>query len=367
MTLVLEFKDFTKTTRKSYGKPSLDDLQCYPKTNYCSKPVSKSHREKHLRSSFAGLEAARLEEEDVEEESSAALTELFHGFLAIGTLGTEPIIADPSTPTFSISVDHIAEKETEVTENELNLINSELEKVLGAEGRDECCNISSGRNSHVSARSSSQSSIIILNENGGIVCPLQSYLFGSAVGLSETAPPAKKEHRTSLGDLFQKTQLAEENPGGKSDRTEKRTDKSVVHIMKRMIKRRMLHASTTSSTEASGAQLDSASAETKMCKILQMFHRKIHPESSTATRKSHKPTQNETKSNITAMGASHIGGPTPTAEDIIICPQLTISKESIGTFKNQSYPPEFTLSSGDANGNKEHWVKTDADYLVLEL
>lgn len=54
-----------------------------------------------------------------EEESSAALSELFHGFLAIGTLGTDPLLDDPSTPTFSISMENIAEKDTEVTENEL--------------------------------------------------------------------------------------------------------------------------------------------------------------------------------------------------------------------------------------------------------
>ncbi|RVW40075.1 Protein LAZY 1 [Vitis vinifera] len=95
-------------------------------------------RDYYLRKSFAGLEAAREEEEDdFEEESSAAISELFHGFLAIGTLGSDPVVNDPSTPTFAISVENITEKETEVTENELKLINDELEKVLGAEAKED--------------------------------------------------------------------------------------------------------------------------------------------------------------------------------------------------------------------------------------
>ncbi|KAH7849672.1 hypothetical protein Vadar_021258 [Vaccinium darrowii] len=39
----------------------------------------------------------------------------------------------PSTPTFSISVENVSEKEIQVTENDLKLINDVLEKVLGAE------------------------------------------------------------------------------------------------------------------------------------------------------------------------------------------------------------------------------------------
>lgn len=129
------------------GQSLLDDQQIYSKPNYGTKPFSPSQRD-HLRKSFAGVEAARVDEEDYEEDSSLAMSELFHGFLAIGTLGSDPNIPDPSTPTFAISVENITEKETEVTENELKLINDELEKVLGAEAKEE--GYSSGRNSYVS-------------------------------------------------------------------------------------------------------------------------------------------------------------------------------------------------------------------------
>ncbi|KAL0385326.1 UNVERIFIED_CONTAM: protein LAZY 1, partial [Sesamum radiatum] len=320
-----KFRQNSNETPKDFsigftGQPSLDDLQCYPKGSYCGKSLGKAQKDNYRRNSFTCLEAARVEEEELEEEPAAALTELFHGFLAIGTLGRESITTDPATPTFSISVDHIAEKETEVTENELKLINDELEKVLGAEGRDESCNVSSGRNSHVSAGRMSHCSTITLSGkpiesaetcgNGAIICPLQSYLFGSAIGLPDTAPPVRREQRTSLGELFQKTKQA-----------------SVM--------------------------------EPSQTEILHIFNRKVHPENSTSCHQSHKPTKNEINNN-THLTASNIVGLRPSAEDIIIYPQQAISKENTWSHKNQSHLPQLTKSSGDIAGN-EFWVKTDAD------
>ncbi|KAJ9176153.1 hypothetical protein P3X46_011495 [Hevea brasiliensis] len=364
------------------GQPSLDDQQYYSKPNYGTRSFKQAQKD-HLRKSFAGLEAARIEEEeeeDYEEESSAAISELFHGFLAIGTLGSDPINTEPSTPTFAISVENITEKETEVTENELKLINDELEKVLVAEAREDCCNDSSGRNSYVSAGRSSQGSTITLsgkpmegqetNVNGTTVCPLQGYLFGSAIELSETTTVAKKEHRTSLGELFQRAKIAEENSGGKCERDEKRiekeADKSAVHLMKKMLKKKMLHASSRSSAATAGGTVDTASAETKLHKILHMFHRKVHPESSTSARKADKSQKNENKKS-TNNGGHNNGSQILLDEDITVLPQRTLSKRSIRRYKSQSNPPHFTLSSSDSNESREYWIKTDADYLVLEL
>ncbi|KAJ0095038.1 hypothetical protein Patl1_16975 [Pistacia atlantica] len=354
------------------GQPSLDDQQGYPKPNYGAKPFRQGHREHQLRNSFAGLEAARVEEEDYEDqETSAALSELFHGFLAIGTLGSEPNVNVPSTPTFGISVENITEKETEVTENELKLINDELEKVLGAEANKE--DESSGRNSHVSNGRSSHGSTITLsgkplegsdnNGNGFTVCPLQGYLFGSAIELSETTTVAKKEHRTSLGELFQRTKVAEENPnsGSKYEREEKRTDKeadkSAVQLMKKMLKKKILHASRS----PTGGGVDSASAETKLHKILHMFHRKVHPESSTTAKKNDKPPKKENRKSMGYEGGVDNGGQMVPDEDIMIFPQRNLSKEKIRRYKSQSNPPQFTLGGCDSNGNREYWIKTDAD------
>ncbi|KZV40725.1 hypothetical protein F511_22926 [Dorcoceras hygrometricum] len=366
-----KFRQNSSETPKDFsiGQPSLEDLQCYQRGNYYSKSLGKAQKENYyLRSSFGSLEAARVEEEDLDQdEPSAALTELFHGFLAIGTLGTERFPADPATPTFSISVDHIAEKETEVTENELNLINDELEKVLG--GRDSNCNVSSGRNSHVSAGRISHCSATTLSGkpmgntemsgNGGTICPLQSYLFGSAIGLPDAAPVSgRKEHRTSLGELFQKTKIGEENSGPKSDRGEKRmdkeTEKSAVYLMKKILKKRMLHASSKSSAPSSGGPMHASTAEKKSHKILHIFNRKVHPERSTSTHQSHKATKDD-------QLKIDRGGLVPTAEDITIYPQRAISKESTWSFKSQA-----TQNNDDISGN-ELWVKTDADCPKAEL
>ncbi|XP_041011916.1 protein LAZY 1-like [Juglans microcarpa x Juglans regia] len=371
------------------GQPSLDDQQYLQKQNYGygNRPFKQAPKDHYLRKSFTGQEAARVEEEDYEDESSAAMTELFHGFLAIGTLGTDQVSTDLSTPKFSISVDNITEKETEVTENDLKLINDELEKVLGAEVKDDGCNYSSGRNSHVSTGRSSHGSTITLsgkpiegsetNANGTTVCPLQGYLFGSAIELSETtattaaaAAVPKKEHRTSLGELFQMSKTAEEMCGTKCDREERRTekeaDKSALHLMKKLLKKKMLHSSR-SSTAAAGGSLDSASAETKLHKILQMFHRKVHPENSAATLKSTKTQKTENKKKILYNGDYSSGDQVLPDEDIISYSKRSLSKESMRRHKSQSNPLHFTLSSSDSNGNREHWIKTDADYLVLEL
>ncbi|CAL5343487.1 unnamed protein product [Camellia sinensis] len=312
------------------GKPSLDDQQYYPKSNFGTKSLGKAQRDNHLQKSFSSLEVARVEADDFEEESSVAISELFHGFLTIGTLGSDPVITDPSTPTFATSVENITEKETEVTENELKLINDELEKVIGAKG--DGCNDSSGRNSHVSTgrnsyvstgRSSHGSTITLsgkplegteTNENGTTICPLQGYLFGSAIELPETTTVVKKEHRTSLGELFQGTKIAEENYVDKSERgekwTEKETDKSAIHPRKKILKKRMVHGSSRSCTISTGGNVDSASSETKLHKDAlaspgYVFSDwKVHPESSTAARKSLKPRKNDIKNNITYEGES---------------------------------------------------------------
>lgn len=62
----------------------MDDLQCYQQGSYGSKTFTKAPRN-YRRNSFTSLEVSREEEDELEEEQENALTELFHGFLAIGT------------------------------------------------------------------------------------------------------------------------------------------------------------------------------------------------------------------------------------------------------------------------------------------
>jgi hypothetical protein len=237
--------------------------------------VKQTHKAQFkLRKSFEAVGSGRSVVD--EEEEQEAWGGIFPGFLAIGTLGLE---SDPSsTPTFSISVENIiTEKEDEVTENELKLINDELEKVLVLTNNNDD---SSGRNSHVSTggRSSHGSSSIESNT----ICPLQEYLFGCAVELSETTTTTvsvsknkeqqqqQHSHRTTLAELFHRSKLADQdNLVGARDDTDKdkeEANKSAMHLMrKKLKKKRMLHASSQTS-------VDSASADRKLHnKVLQTY------------------------------------------------------------------------------------------------
>jgi len=220
--------------------------------------------------------------------------DLFPGFLAIGTLGSDqPISSNPSTPSFPISVQTITENENEdeVTENDLKLINDELEKVLGAETKDDVLSydsssrnshVSTGRSSHVSTGRSSHVSIVTISgkpiegTDTNAVCPLQGYLFGTAVEMSETAVTSvgKKEHRTSLGEHFQRSKLADEISFGMKfekefdKRNERDSEKySALNMVKEKLKKRMFHSCSKNSSSTNGGNVDSASAETKLNKV----------------------------------------------------------------------------------------------------
>ncbi|CAH9112842.1 unnamed protein product [Cuscuta europaea] len=370
----------------SLGHPSLDDIQCYPKSNYFAKSTSKSQRDNLLRKSFACTEVSadsRTDEVyqyyDHRDSSTEALSDLFRGFLAIGTLGGDPLTDDPySTPTFSICMENIAEKETEVTENDLRMINDELEKVLGGD------EITSGRNSMVSNARSSYCGTITLSgkqleniESGGAtnICPLQGYLFGSAVGLPETtAAGNKKEPRPSLGELFQKTKMVDENSQGgnkgekqRGGENNKENEKSAVHLLKKILKKRIIHSSSSSK----GSTTDSA-AETKLNKVLQMFHKKVHPESiGTAAKveKGSNKSDNLSSSRNTRLMYDSVFG--SAREDVALMPKRRrMSRDNLRRLKSQSSLRRHQLAaiaSADPNANKECWIKSDADYLVLEL
>ncbi|XP_076882105.1 protein LAZY 1-like [Bidens hawaiensis] len=300
------------------GQPSFDDIQLYPKSHYYAKTSTKPQREGQFRKSFTCIETAK--QTAAEEESAAVFSELFHGFLAIGTLAAETGTNEPKTPTFSTYNIEEESQETEPTEDELKLINDELEKVLEPEGR----------------------------ESGAVVCPLQDYLFGSVIELSETvAVPVtakkEKEHRTSLGELFQKTKpVVEVINEGKNIKTEKikekESEKSAVCLMKKILKGR-----THSSKHSTGDKKPSR-------KILQMFHRKVHP-------KGH-PVEPKFENNI-----KHVTEGNMLSEDVIF-PMVDITKKSANC--TVGHMPSGCCVT-DSDGNRECWIKSDADYLVLEL
>ncbi|CAL5357785.1 unnamed protein product [Camellia sinensis] len=100
--------------------------------------------------------------------------------------------------------------------------------------------------------------------------------------------------------------------------------------MKKILKKRMVHDSSRTSTTVTGGNVISASMETKLHKILHMFHKKVYPENSTSAWKSDKPHKNEPKNNITYEEGYYNGDYTHPGEDIIIIfPHTALSKESI--------------------------------------
>lgn len=148
-------------------------------------------------------------------------------------------------------MENIADKETGITEIDLQLINDKLEKFLEAEAEEKGSDDSSKRNSQVSTITLSGKPMEGTNfeENGQMICPLQGYLFGSSIELSETN--LWNRERGSLAELFDREKFADQS-SAKYCRSEemhvqaKETNKSVKHrIMKIM---NMLQSSSKSSS-----------------------------------------------------------------------------------------------------------------------
>lgn len=375
-----KFRQGSSETLKEFslGQQFFDDHHIYQKQNHGNRTLRQGQRDGHARKSFANLETTRLEflEGKTSTESDS---EFFEGFLAIGTLGTEKIIAEPETPTFAVSLDQLAERETEVTENELRLINDELERVLAAEAKEDSWTDSSSRNSHVSNGRISHASTITLSRKsleipestvtGNMICPLQEYLLGSAIEFPERSTVPKKEHRTSLGELFEKHK-AEEISETKYKRREKRQDKegekTSTNIMKKMLKKKASHSSSRSSS-ATARTTEPAPAETKLSKILHKFHKKVHPEHAMSSQRTEISHKNGVKDMIPCNADYYKDEYTLVDESIATLSQRSLQKDHAGHNKNQLKPAELILGGSDSNGSRECWIKSDADYLVLEL
>ncbi|XP_034708345.1 protein LAZY 1 isoform X1 [Vitis riparia] len=372
------FKDFKIGNSCSClsGQQWLDDQPYYP-TPTCGFRHFKQPQ-KGCQKKFSECEAKRVEE-NYEEESSNVVSDLFHGFLAIGTLGSN----EPSTPTFGVSSENMTEKETEVTEIDLKLINDELEKFLEAEAKDEGSIESPGRNSHVSIITlcGKQMEAADVEESGKmIVCPLQGYLFGSSIELPETRSTEVKKGKASLGELFQRTKIADEYATVKDEKGEiqaKGTNKSAMHLVKKILRKLQASSRSTCATSAKEPQGssrstsaisakephasrspwptsdgrtggDPLSTKRKLRKVLRMFHGKIHPERNTAAAKEFK---------YEIKNALYDDGCDNRDEESIKFPHGYISRDA-----NQCLNlPQDMLSNSGSSGSREHWIKTDAD------
>lgn len=113
----------------------------------------------------------------------------------------ELLNTDPPTQRFTVPCMNLNNEETEITNNDLEFINYELEKFLEAEA-EEIANDSS---------ESSQASIITLSNKqiegadsegtNTVPCPLQNYRFGSLIEPAGTGVEAKKEKDITWGPL----------------------------------------------------------------------------------------------------------------------------------------------------------------------
>ena len=154
----------------------------------------------------------------------------------------------------------MTDKETEVTEIDLKLINDELEKFLEAEAKDEGSIESPGRNSHVSIITlcSKQMEASDVEESGKMmVCPLQGYLFGSSIELPETRATEVKKEKASLCELFQRAKFAEEYATVKDEKGEaqaKGTNKSAMHQVKKILRKLQVSSRSTCATSSKEPQ-----------------------------------------------------------------------------------------------------------------
>ncbi|XP_062198350.1 protein LAZY 1-like [Phragmites australis] len=287
--------------------------------------------------------------DNVEDVDDGAVTPTF-------TYPTAP--EDPAVEKAVAAVEAIAEKDDNATtEDDLMVVSSELEKVLGS------------RNSGAAGDLVASARVSFAM---GVDCPLQGFLFGSPVSDVESRPEQPRDsvggRRTSLGELFMRTRFADEKvalvaveegedgaTGG--EREEGRAGKGGGGH--KMLKKWKVKDEKVAGCD--GAPASATVTKSKFQKILQIFHRKVHPESTALAR---RLTKKSRKRNSSA------DEPEPPAS-----PKLRCRKEqrmpgfgccaNRATFGGAASPDD---DDGELNSSKiGHWIRTDAEYLVLEL
>ncbi|KAM7280626.1 hypothetical protein ACFE04_007760 [Oxalis oulophora] len=327
-------RDVTKGTYLSAQSP-VEDWSCFGSRN----GFEPKHPDQEYKNSVT-----KTSVKEMEDNISALEYEIFHGFLAIGTLGFEPILTEPVTPEILTSSGNIGQGDIEVTENELKLINDKLEKFLEAEAEEKGQNESSARTSYIS--------IVTLNEkpldgDKNELCeklavhPLQGYLYGSSVDLSETTVEKEKG---SLPELFQRIKLED----GFTEKSQKNMEVNQPHkFAKHSIKKFFKKLCACSGSPALSTDTDLSSQKKKLRKVMQMFHRKVHPESSIAEKELYT-TNIEYTTNVHSDGDDKWSprGSKENAWDKF-CESLELHKSE--------------HSGYNSSGNREHWINSDAD------
>ncbi|PNY07606.1 hypothetical protein L195_g004107 [Trifolium pratense] len=311
---------------------------------------SSINQPRFLKPHHQEIQTSWCREEDKSQETSTVISELFEGFLTIGTLGAEAVTNEPATPTFATPLENIP-KDADVTETELKFISYELEKFLETE--EESFYESSGRNSRLSniTLSGKQTDGSEAEDCGNKdACPLQGYLLGSSFEIRDKVE-VKKE-RASLAELFQRTKITNEDyiETGVKETQVKQAHKSPMHIMKKMLK--MVHSSSKS-CKTSGNIVESTTSNTKLSKVLRKFHRKVYPEDTINAKSVTKSHKGKIKNVPRDCFDEYDNGDTPNPD--------SKSKKWSKHCETNWNPPQDGLSCSGMTGNNEHWIKTDAE------
>lgn len=291
-----------------------------------------------------------------------------------GTVDEQDDVDGAVTPTFTYpapppeaavvekavaAVEAIAEKDDDTTtDDDLLVVSAELEKVLG------------GRNSGTAGDLVASARVSFAM---GVDCPLQGFLFGSPVSDAESRLEQPRDsnggRRTSLGELFMRTRFADEKVAlvavdesedagdgvADGEKEDGRAGKGGGH--KATMKKRKVKDGKATGGE--GAPASAAVTKSMFQKILQIFHRKVYPESAALARSLTK------KNRKCGSGAG-------ADEPELASSKLRCRKEhrvpgfsccaNRASFSGAASPTDEEEEEDELNGSKSgHWIKTDAE------
>ncbi|XP_023729991.1 protein LAZY 1-like [Lactuca sativa] len=298
------------STRKSSSCFStllgLHEQQYYPE----EKKFSAHFRQPRVYSeSSLALEAHSVKELD-EEETGDMNMQFIHAFLAIGTLGSISVTEESMTPKVAMQI------ETEASENEVKSLNK-LEKLNEKEVINSVINES--RNEKGVTLDEKEINGMDTKDNKSMaICPFKEF--------SET-PPTKE------GERKQKP---------KPTNLFKKSEAHAMHFMKKMLKK----LDITSQRSPTSANICDPT-EKKPTRVFRKS-RKIHPEAANRY-----------------VSKSHNSEMKRTSYDEDNDKQLKVKDE--GTKHPRDGMLKKETVSCYPNGEKAHWIKTDAEYFVLEF
>ncbi|GLJ44253.1 hypothetical protein SUGI_0924870 [Cryptomeria japonica] len=278
------------------------------------------------------LKGHRRDERGYAEEEEEVKSDLT-GLLAIGTLGIQPL-PHPQPP-----VEEGEENEEEDEEARVQLLYKQLEEAFGLPSSD-CSSPMQEKHS---------------------VYPLHEFLHSPLADHNNkasfpTTTKNVKESRTSLGDLFSKsTQKSSPPPANVSSQCVQNLPLQIPNtsakpgglaFVKKLLKRK--------TGKNSGQGVDPGH---KLVKVIGQFRRKIHPEEMAAS------CVNAARSRISSSKDNKSFF--RLANCILPCQRDDHCGDMEAVDSTECHHPDLVRSKQPCT--KEHWIKTDAEYVVLEL